>query len=82
MNCSKVGTKRLCLGTNRLGAKDPWVRNDWIANTILTQCWKHPVSCSVPVRAGTPEERDVSSVHRHRGIYCGKSCLSRQRSEK
>ena len=27
---SKVGTKRLSLGTNRLGKKDPWVRNDWI----------------------------------------------------
>ena len=29
-NWSKVGTKRLSLGTNHLGTKDPWVRNDWI----------------------------------------------------
>ena len=29
-NWSKVGTKRLSLGTNRVGTKDPWVRNDWI----------------------------------------------------
>ena len=25
-----MGTKRLSLGTNRLGTKEPWVRNDWI----------------------------------------------------
>ena len=25
-----MGTKCLRLGTNRLGTKDPWVRNDWI----------------------------------------------------
>ena len=25
----KAGTKRLSLGTNRLGTKHPWVRNDW-----------------------------------------------------
>ena len=24
-----MGTKRLSLGTNRLGTKEPWVRNDW-----------------------------------------------------
>ena len=30
VNWSKVGTKRLSLGTNRLDKKDPWVRNDWI----------------------------------------------------
>ena len=29
-NQPNVGTKRLSLGTNRLGTKDPWVRNDWI----------------------------------------------------
>ena len=28
-NRSKVGTKRLSLGTNCLVKKDPWVRNDW-----------------------------------------------------
>ena len=26
----KVGMKRPSLGTNHLGTKDPWVRNDWI----------------------------------------------------
>ena len=26
----ELGTKCLSLGANRLGAKDPWVRNDWI----------------------------------------------------
>ena len=25
-----LGTECLSLGTNRLGTKDPWVRNDWI----------------------------------------------------
>ena len=30
VNWSKVGKKRLSLGTNRLGRKDPWIRNDWI----------------------------------------------------
>jgi len=25
----KLGTKRPSLGTNRLGTKRPWVRNDW-----------------------------------------------------
>ena len=25
-----MGTKRLSLGTKRLGTKRPWVRNDWI----------------------------------------------------
>ena len=29
MNRPKVGTKRLSLGTKRLGTKRPWVRNDW-----------------------------------------------------
>ena len=24
-----LGSNRLSLGTNRLGTKDPWVRNDW-----------------------------------------------------
>ena len=33
---SKVGTKRLSLGTNRLGTKDPWVRNDWIPTKMAT----------------------------------------------
>ena len=29
-NRPKVGTKHLSLGTERLGKKRPWVRNDWI----------------------------------------------------
>ena len=29
-NKLNVGTKHLSLGTNRLGTKDPRVRNDWI----------------------------------------------------
>ena len=33
-NWSKVGTKRLSLGTNRLAEKDRWVRNDWIPTWI------------------------------------------------
>ena len=32
-NRPKVGTKRLNLGTKRLGTKRPWVRNDWIPPT-------------------------------------------------
>ena len=29
-----MGTKRLSLGTKRLGTKDPWVRNDWIPTLL------------------------------------------------
>ena len=32
-----MGTKRLSLGTNRLGTKDPWVRNDWIPGGFVNR---------------------------------------------
>ena len=39
-----MGTKRLSLVTNRLGTKDPWVRNDWIppilaAGAFVSKYW-------------------------------------------
>ena len=60
-NWSKVGTKRLSLGTNHLGTKDPWVRNNWIpffmtGSTVLhytraplshLSLWKHNFLCGI-----------------------------------
>ena len=50
-------TKCLSLGTNRLGTKDPRVRNDWISQLLLTgkilhRAPKHRIS-AVPTRTGS-----------------------------